>query len=65
MVRKALVKGEMDRRIIEQKIRSREIGEDELKKALAPLPDVEEKAEFVKIGPDEKRKPGGSTSHAD
>jgi hypothetical protein len=65
MVRKALVKGELDRRIIEQKIRSGEIGEAELKKALASLPDVEEKTEFVKIGPDEKRKPGGSASHAD
>jgi len=65
MVRKALVKGEMDRRIIEQKIRSGEIGEAELKKALVSLPDMEEKAEFVKIAPDEKRKPGGSASHAD
>ncbi|NPU82943.1 MAG: hypothetical protein HPY65_00515 [Syntrophaceae bacterium] len=65
MIKKALVKGEMDRRIIEQKIRNREITEEELAKGLAALPDVADKAEYVKVRLDEKRKPGGKVSHAD
>ncbi|MGV8080380.1 MAG: hypothetical protein AB2L22_10055 [Syntrophales bacterium] len=66
MIKKALVKGEMDRRIIEQKIRNREITEEELAKALVPLPDVEEKADYVKVRWDEKRRHGGGkASHAD
>lgn len=65
MNRKAIVKGEVDRRIIEQKIRNSEISEAELAKALAPLPDVAEKGEYVKNRFDEKRKRSGKASHAD
>ncbi|HOI73948.1 MAG TPA: hypothetical protein PLO63_07340 [Syntrophales bacterium] len=66
MIKKSILKGEMDRRIIEQKLRNGDVTEEELAKALAQLPDAAEKADYVKIRRDEKRKPGGGTiSHAD
>ncbi len=66
MVRKSLVKGEMDRRIIEQKLRNREISEGELKKVLATLPDSADNAEFVAISREvTRRRNGRSDPHAD
>jgi len=66
MIKKAILKGELDRRIIEQKLRNGEVTEEELAKALAQLPDAAEKADYVKIRWDEKRKrSGGRISHAD
>ena len=66
MVRKSLVKGEMDSRIIEQKLRNREISEGELKKVLATLPDSADNAELVAFSREETRRRNGSSDpHAD
>jgi len=60
MARKGLVRGEIDRRIIEQMIRHQEVTKEELEKAVASLPDVGGKSEFVKAPRQEEKKPGRS-----